>query len=479
MDDVVAVQTPKHMPPRPPSATGVSGMLSLLQKEWDSLMLGTAEMKRELHRTRQQLSQMLYQYDGACRVIARLTRERDEARTTLRDAQRAGASAITGASVPAAASAAASSSASAAVSVEGEALLATMAAASEALRAQRVARKASKATAAPAAVAAMCHAAPSASQAPHRADRPTITCLDVHPTRPGLVLTGGTDRTAVLFDRDSSAIAATLSAHSKPLFAARFLPCDPDNVILTASSETAKPVCVWTPSPGAAESTAGSGVASAFTAASWSPHTDGALIVALSPHPTLPVVLTAAASGEVALSDLNAPGGPRAVVRLAASPSPAATLSAAAMHVDGVFFATASASSGTVALWDVRQREPLQVFESGCAGATRIAFSENGYHLAIGGTDGVVAVADLRPGKGQSRTLAVTGAVAEPLSCLAFDASGRFLAAGGSKVRVVGVKKWIDLGEVAGAGDGASGAVFGADAKSLVTACGKLIRWHG
>ena len=43
-------------------------------------MLETFNLKKSLDVTRQQLSLALYQHDAACRVIARVVKERDEAR---------------------------------------------------------------------------------------------------------------------------------------------------------------------------------------------------------------------------------------------------------------------------------------------------------------------------------------------------------------------------------------------------------------
>ncbi|CAK0822338.1 unnamed protein product, partial [Prorocentrum cordatum] len=73
----------KAVRPRPASATSIPGMLSLFQSEWDALMTETYELKTHLDTTRKQLSHALYQHDAACRVIARLLKERDQARAQV------------------------------------------------------------------------------------------------------------------------------------------------------------------------------------------------------------------------------------------------------------------------------------------------------------------------------------------------------------------------------------------------------------
>lgn len=67
-------------------------MVGLFQSEWDALMLETYQLKQHLDQTRQELSHALYQHDAACRVIARLQRERDHARAALAQAQQLAAS---------------------------------------------------------------------------------------------------------------------------------------------------------------------------------------------------------------------------------------------------------------------------------------------------------------------------------------------------------------------------------------------------
>lgn len=52
-------------------------------------MLEQHTLRQQLQHTRQELSHALYQSDGAVRVIARLKKERDEARHLLETVQRA------------------------------------------------------------------------------------------------------------------------------------------------------------------------------------------------------------------------------------------------------------------------------------------------------------------------------------------------------------------------------------------------------
>ena len=83
IEDLVDLKTARIVRPRPPTLTSIPSLLTVFQNEWDALALETFTLRQQLAQTRQELSTALYQHDAAVRVIARLTKERDEARDAL------------------------------------------------------------------------------------------------------------------------------------------------------------------------------------------------------------------------------------------------------------------------------------------------------------------------------------------------------------------------------------------------------------
>ncbi|KAI1608207.1 pre-mRNA-processing factor 19 [Exophiala viscosa] len=83
VEDLIELDTQPTVYPRPPQLTSIPSLLSMFQNEWDALALQYYDLKRSLKETEQKLSVALYQNDAAVRVIARLQKERDEARASL------------------------------------------------------------------------------------------------------------------------------------------------------------------------------------------------------------------------------------------------------------------------------------------------------------------------------------------------------------------------------------------------------------
>ncbi|PHH69233.1 hypothetical protein CDD82_7902 [Ophiocordyceps australis] len=82
-EDLLPIKSAAIVRPRPPTLTSIPALLATFQTEWDSLALETYNLREQLSRTREELATALYQHDAAVRVIARLSRERDEARHSL------------------------------------------------------------------------------------------------------------------------------------------------------------------------------------------------------------------------------------------------------------------------------------------------------------------------------------------------------------------------------------------------------------
>ncbi|KAF2719773.1 PTPLA-domain-containing protein [Polychaeton citri CBS 116435] len=83
VEDLIDLKQSRVVRPRPPTHSSIPALLSSFQNEWDALVLESFTLKQQLAETRQELSAALYYNDSAQRVIARLQKERDEARDAL------------------------------------------------------------------------------------------------------------------------------------------------------------------------------------------------------------------------------------------------------------------------------------------------------------------------------------------------------------------------------------------------------------
>jgi pre-mRNA-processing factor 19 len=188
-------------------------------------MIETFTLKSQLDATRQELAQALYQHDASCRVIARLMRERDEARAAL-----ASMSSSTSAVAVAVQDQSMGVVESAAV-VDGPGLNeSVIAALNEKCKQLSGSRKGRKIPEGLLSKEQLSDFSPQRSFTPHKSDKGAVHCIAIKPSEGAssdsadVLLTGGADGSALLLDSVSGGVLGKLTGHSKKVTSVSFHP---------------------------------------------------------------------------------------------------------------------------------------------------------------------------------------------------------------------------------------------------------------
>mmetsp|Transcript_27817 Transcript_27817/g.62625 ORF Transcript_27817/g.62625 Transcript_27817/m.62625 type:complete len:499 (+) Transcript_27817:124-1620(+) len=433
-DDLCEMKVNKVVKPRPAAATSIPGMLTLLQSEWDALMSETYDLKTNLDTTRKQLSHALYQHDAACRVIARLLRERDAARTQVVQLQDQLSN-----STPASAQMEAP---------QGEIgltpqIIHRMEELAKSLAKTRKQRNFPELNPLEEVKRMECKS----SNSIHQSTAPGVLCVDVHKADSRRIVTGGVDSQVILFDAEKNKAVQKMVGHSKRVTAVKLHP--DKNVVASASQDAT--VKVWT-----------------CSASDWSSqysclHTiqkHSAEVTDLSIHPLGDYLLTASLDKSWAIHDF---GSGRCVRHMQALESAYPCMS---FHPDGLIVAGGTEDK-TVVVWDVKEQATVATLEGHGDSVQTLSFSGNGYYLASGSKDGVVKLWDLRKPL-NIQTIEVGG----PVQTLAFDTTGQYLAVGSKTVQVFNFATKTVLAEAASFkehADAVTGLCWGPNAKTLAS----------
>jgi len=355
-EDLIPIKVEKNIRPRPTTATSIPGLLHLFQNEWDAVMLECFTLKQQLESVRQELSHALYQHDAACRVIARLIKERDEARSTLGQLR----------ANPAFQGTAGNETMEVETALP-EGVKAKIQTKSQELSSERKKRTVSETLAT---AEDLKDYVPLSSHPVHKSSDPGVLCLALHPNQQR-IMTGGADTNAVVFDRSTKKIAATLSGHSKKVVDVAFHPTK-DLLFTCSADKTAK---IWAPGD--------SGYTCSYT---MKEHTGE--VTGISLHPTGEFLATASLDSSWALHDIVHP-------QILSQITTEAGVSAINIHPDGVLVGTGLQSSA-VQIWDLKALKNVATFEGHKGRIVDLHFSENGYYLATAGQDNTVKLWDLR-----------------------------------------------------------------------------------
>lgn len=443
-------------------------------------MLETFTLKQHLEAARQELSQALYQHDAACRVIARLIKERDEARAIINNLQANGMMNVSNHTSNGSDQQMEVDESNDVDSLEGPLTGSVLADISNKctelsqLRKQRTKQPVDPSLTSKEQIASF---ATVNSYTPHKSDKPAVNCIANHPTLSNTIATGGADKTIIISDCQSGQVLSRLSAHTKGVTSVAF-GTDGSNFLLSSSQD--KQVKVWKEA---------SEDSSSYSEALTLSHHQGE-ISEVSCHPTgLPTTSVVCIFSTATLWC----GGMdydshisffRRIIRilmmclgfygLSVGKDHMWSLfdirrgavlrkvegfeeySCGRFHPDGLIMSTGS-NRGIIRIWDIREQknvaalneltgvpEPDLASGEGAGSDTTIhsiCFNENGYHLCTASSLGNVRLWDLRKLKAAQTLEGVSDT-----RTVAFDYSGQYLAAGNaSSVRVLAVKEWTSL----------------------------------
>lgn len=352
--------------PKSLSTSGIPGLISSLQTEWDSMVLETFELRKHLENVRKQLAHGLYQHDAACRVISRLIQERDEARQALAMTQeklsdykdKFGVNDLKNQKFE---------SLQKPTQEENDTyeqdncgiypeLQEKMSSLATALFTGRKDRKKPDDYYKPSDFNLLTE---KGSYPLHSSTAPGILSLDIHKSQCNYICTGGRDGVAVVFDSSSNKVVTTLnnSLNNNQISDVQFTQ---NGVLLTREPGTVE---FWTIDLLARSSELRTTI-------------QGHPGVVAQIHPLNPYFVFGATNSAWGLCNMET-GSKLCTVDL----DDGDDLTSVAIHPDGLMLATGS-SSGRIKIWDLRSQNVAATLDGHKAAVSSLVFSEKGIQLA-------------------------------------------------------------------------------------------------
>eukprot|EP01095_Lingulamoeba_sp_RSL-Kostka_P005566 TRINITY_DN1694_c0_g1_i2.p1 TRINITY_DN1694_c0_g1~~TRINITY_DN1694_c0_g1_i2.p1 ORF type:complete len:485 (-),score=165.86 TRINITY_DN1694_c0_g1_i2:165-1619(-) len=393
-EELIEVKINPSVTPRSATATHIPGLLQIFQNEWDAVMLETFNLRKQLEATRRELSHALYQHDAACRVIARLIKERDEARNSLEQFNNQAIQSQ-------------NNDGDMEDEVDKEitpAIIKRMKKLTKKLSENRKKRQVNTVPR-----ETLEGYSETTTQNTHMSSKPGILCLDFHPTQESHVITGGVDSKVVIYNRETKKKLYTLSGHNKSVLDVKFHP--KNDIVFSCSQDNT--VRVWNKND------------NEFNCSHvLTNHTSSVTTIDL--HPLNDYLISAGNDKKWGFHDINTG------ITLADVTHNEVTkgYSTAMIHPDGVIFGT---GSNDIRIWDIKNTTSVAHLQSPHSGVVSgLCFSENGYYLVSGGSK-EVKLWDLRT---QSVIETYTFEDNFNLNKISLDYSGNYVACAGKDIRI-------------------------------------------
>merc|ERR1712071_675038 len=358
IEQLVEIKTPPIVKPKVPSATSIPAVLKSLQDEWDAVMLNSFPLRQQLQTARQELSHALYQHDAACRVIARLHKEVSTARETLATLKpHAGYPAVSAPTL--AASAEAGGIAAQPVEAAGltPEIIAQLQDKATVLTQERKRRGKTMPEGLATSEAVRSYRTLASHPGLHSASMPGILTMDVHAADPSHILTGGNDRCATVFNKDTEQVVAVLRGHTKKVTKVLYHP--EEEVAITASPDST--IRVWNIT----------NVADA----------DNVPLTTAQFHPDGLIFGTGTQDSQIKIWDLKEQSN------VANFPGHSGPITALSFSENGYYLATAAEDS-CVKLWDLRKLKNFKTIQLDEGYEVKdLCFDQSGTYLALAGKD--------------------------------------------------------------------------------------------
>ncbi|KRZ56463.1 Pre-mRNA-processing factor 19, partial [Trichinella nativa] len=462
VEQLIEIKTEPVFQPRPPNASSIPGILRMLQDEWDAVMLHSFNLREQLLTSRQELSQCAYNFDAACRVISRLTKEVTASREAL--ATLKPHTTITSVKSGALGEDMETDESVEEIGITPEIMQKLQDKASILTKARKqrgktVSEEVLKAD------DIRCYKQKSMHIGLHSATAPGITCLDVFIPDPHYVVTGGNDHSVVTFNCATEDVTAVLKGHKKKVTKVLYHPVD-SNIVLSSSCDTT--VRVWS-------------VGSQSTTHVLRSHSSP--VTGISIHATGDYVLSISSDEKWIFSDIFT-GQTICSVADSEPPSQGRILmcllllllfkiiicfilgmTACQFHPDGLIFGVGN-NAAAIKIWDMKEQSNVANFPGHVGAVRALSFSENGYYLASVADDSMIKLWDLRKLK-NFKTIALDDSFQPQDVC--FDQSGSYLAVAGTEIKVFQSKQWVCLCDLTDHSDIVTGVRFGKNAEFLIS----------
>lgn len=246
----------------------------------------------------------------------------------------------------------------------------------------------------------------------HKASAPGVTSLAL---KDDLILSGGVDATAIIYNKETGKIQDTLKQHKKKVTDVAFHPTSDLSTCITTSADNS--AVVWSKNSASAKK-----LSAQYT---FTHHSDE--VVGCTLHPSNQYLVTASKDKTWAFYDITS----GVLKEQVAESKIESAYSRVCFHPDGLILGCGT-EDAMIRIFDIKKPTNQKIaatLEGHKGKITGLSFSENGYYLASGDDNGVVKVWDLRY---LSEVKTLTNTKVSTIGNVCFDTSGALLGVGGN-----------------------------------------------